>query len=195
MRRKLGLFAVLVIAATLLGGCVVVRPDGQWHVALAPQPLPTSTVVPQRSAGGGSGTSSGGSQGSTEPALPGGQLTSGPWKVQAERVYAASKLPDGTKPGVGRQFMFVDLTFQNTGLSAALLVFPKYFTLTTATGATVKPFPTKMTSLNAQSVRPVAARLGQNTTLVYAIPTDSGNYTLTFAPGQGASRPMRWLVP
>ena len=195
MVRKLGLFAVLVILTSLLSGCVVIHPDGQWQLTLAPQSLPTSTVVPQQSAGGSSGTSAGVSQGSTEPALPGGQLTSGPWKVQVERAYTLSRLSDGARPGAGKQFLLVDMAFQNTGLSAALLVFPKYFPLKNATGGAVSPFPTKLTSLNARSVRPVAARLGENTTLVYAIPADSGNYLLTFAPGQGASRPMSWLVP
>ena len=192
MRRNLGLLAGMAIVALLLGGCVVVQPDGQWHLALKPPSLPTSTVLPQPAVAVAAGTPSVRTRGSSEPALPGGELTSGPWKVQVERVYAASVLPDGSKP---RQFMLVDLTFQNTEFSAALVVAAKYFSLKTATGVTVKPFPTKLGSFNARSLRPIASRLGQNTTMVYAIPSDSGNYTLTFVPGQGANGPMRWLVP
>jgi len=195
MRRNLVLLAGMAIVALLLGGCVVVQPDGQWHLALTPPSLPTSTVLPQPAAAVAAGTPSSATQGSGEPALPGGELTSGPWKVQVERVYAASVLPDGSKPPAAQQFMLVDLAFQNTEFSAALVVAAKHFSLKTAAGAAVKPFPTKLGSFNARSLRPIASRLGQNTTMVYAIPRGSGNYTLTFAPGQGADSPMRWLVP
>jgi hypothetical protein len=153
--------------------------------------MPTSTV----SVEGSSATSSAGSKGVVEPALPGTQIQSGPWKVQVENVRLNSRLPDGTKAPAGKQFMMVDLAFQNTGLSAALGVFPKQFTLRDASGAAIKQFPSSLPAFNARSIRPVAAGMGQNTTMVYAIPTGSGNYTLTFAPGQGANKTMAWLVP
>lgn len=132
--------------------------------------------------------------GSATPSMAGSQLTSGPWKVLLERVTVTHSLPDGAKAAAGTQLMLVDIGFQNAGLSSALHVLPKQFTLKDASGKTLKPFATSLPAFNAQSMRPLDARLGQTTTFAYQIASGSSGYVFTFAPGQG-STPMRWAVP
>jgi hypothetical protein len=193
MSRKVAALIALALLATALGGCVIVRPDGQWQLSVTPQALPTSTVTVEGPSGGSAPAPAAPSR--ADASLPGTKLESGPWRVQVEQARMVSKLPDGTRASGGKQLMTVDLAFENNGFSAALLVFPKYVTLRDASGKTIKPVPTSLAAFNAQTVRPISSRTGQVTTMVYAIPKGSGSYVLSFAPGQGANKPMAWIVP
>jgi hypothetical protein len=199
MFRRFALLGASLSCAVLLSGCLAVQqlPNGQLSVTPV-IPGVTSTATPVSLGDGtaaGAPAKKGEASVSATASMVGSQLESGPWKVLLEKAASARSLPDGKKPSVGKQLIVIDVAFRNTGLSSALQVLPKHFSLKDASGNTLKPFATSLAAFNAQSMRPLDARLGQTTTFVYEIPSGSSGYVFTFAPGQGATSPMRWAVP
>jgi len=124
----------------------------------------------------------------------GTSITSAPWKVQVDSQ-AMKRLPDGTGPHGGKQFLVLNVAIQNVGASGALLVQPNQFKLQAMNGATVKPYSTSLVAFNAQDVRPINVGMGGFTQFVYEIAPDSTGYLFLMTPKPGGSVSMSWNVP
>lgn len=197
LKRAILLFAALCCAA-MLAGCVAVKftSDGKPSASLVwpgsseitGPPVPSGSVVVSQSSAGQEPSRPG-------PAMPGKELTSGPWKVQVESTDAPKSLPDGAKPRGGKHFLVVNVSIRNIGYSAALIARPSQFRLVAPDGSLVKPYPTRLAAFNARDVRPVDVGMGRFTQFVYELPVGASGYTFVVTPQQGAAGSMSWIVP
>ena len=197
MTRRIALLGMTLWCAALLAGCVVVQPkaDGTFSVSLFP---PSSTEVTGSSGSTGSvshGSSSARTAASSGPVMAGSTLTSGSWKVLVESTAAPKRLPDGSKPRGGKQFLVVNVSIQNVGYSSAIIVRPNQFRLIDAHGATVRPYSTSLVAFNAQDVRPINVGMGGFTQFVYEVGAGSSDYGFVVTPKPGTSDSMSWTVP
>jgi hypothetical protein len=199
--RRMAAIGMLGGLALVLSGCLAIQPKpggGLSYSIVAPGQMPTQTVQSGGSSSGSSGGGSGAggqSKSASGPRPVGVEQQSGPWKVNVETAETAAKLPDGTKATGGSEFLLVDVTVQNAGSAAALIVRANEFALHDAHGRTVKPYPTSLSAFNAQEVRPVEVAMGGSTTFVYEVPKGSSGYGFVVTPKQGASGSMSWIVP
>jgi hypothetical protein len=198
MLKRAILLCTAFCLATMLAGCVAVKftSDGKPSMSLvwpgskeltAPPPPSGSVVVSQSPTNHDSGRSG--------PAMPGKELTSGPWNVQVESTDAPKSLPDGARPHGGKHFLLVNVSIRNVGYSAALVVRPSQFRLVAAGGSAVKPYSTRLAAFNARDVRPVDVGMGRFTQFVYELPAGASGYTFVVTPQQGATGSMSWIVP
>jgi hypothetical protein len=202
MLRRIVLIAAIAGLLLVLCGCVAIqpKPNGTFSVSLVP-PGSTGTTLTQSSSSSTGGSTGGSGSASTKQATPSGPRppgvvqTSGPWKVNAETAEVVASLPDGTKAPHGKQFLIVDVTVQNVGSSAALIVRADQFKLINSHGVALKPFPTSLPAFNAQQLRPVEVATGGSTSFVYEIPSGATGYGFVVTPKQGASGSMSWIVP
>jgi hypothetical protein len=198
MLKRAILLSTVLCCAALLAGCVAVRftSDGKPSMSLVwpgsqeitASSVPSGSVVVTQSSAGQEPRQPG-------PAMPGKELTSGPWKVQVESTNAPKSLPDGARPGGGKHFLVVNVSIRNVGYSAALIVRPSQFRLVASGGSAVKPYPTRLAAFNARDVRPVDVGMGRFTQFVYELPAGASGYTFVVTPQQGAADSMSWIVP
>jgi hypothetical protein len=200
--RRTIFMAALVAISLALSGCLAIQPKpggGVSYSIVAPGQAPTQTVQSGSSSSGSApgGATSGGTQGKTVagPRPVGVLQQSGPWKVNVQSAETAAKLPDGAKAAGGREFLLVDVTVQNAGTSAALIVRPNQFELKDSHGAQIKTYRTSLDAFNAQGVRPIDVAMGGSTTFVYEVPKGSSGYGFVVTPKQGATGSMSWIVP
>ncbi|HEY5540289.1 MAG TPA: DUF4352 domain-containing protein [Coriobacteriia bacterium] len=204
MLRRSAVLGMLVCCLALSAGCVFAqsKPDGSWSLSLLPLSFPTTTTARSTASGAGTSTtatspaSGGRGVGSAGgPFYVGKTLQSGPWRVVVESTESPKRLEDDSKPSASKKFLVVDVAIRNAGAGAALTVLPTQFALRNSANHVVDPFPTKLGSYNAQSVRPIGMALGGFTSFVYEVPSDTSVYTFAVTPKQGASGSMRWRVP
>jgi hypothetical protein len=114
------------------------------------------------------------------PAKVGDRQTAGPWTFTVRSVEVQPEAPGQVPPPAGKELMYVSVELSNTG-TETLEIEPRQFTLTDASGATVKTFG-KRQAYNAWQMSPLEPDYGTSTAFIYAVDPGSTGYTLTFSP-------------
>ena len=179
IRRVLIVFGVLGCAAA---SCGCVRVTGTFPMTLESAPLTRSPAAIA-------------AQPPITHGVVGEKLTAGAWTVTVENAKRTSGKVGGSKPGAGKEFLLVDVGFENKGTDA-LEVRPKDFELTDPSGALVPIADVSKAAYNASSMRPLMGRFGTSTVFVYQVPKGSVRYTFAFSPLiAGAKKRLEWRVP
>jgi hypothetical protein len=165
--------------AAVSGGCI--RVTGTFPMSVESAPVtPSPAAVAARPITHG---------------LVGEKLTAGAWTVTVEDAKRTSGRVGGSKPAAGKEFLLVDVGFENKGTDS-LEVRPEDFELTDPSGATVPMADVSKPAYNASSMRPLMGRFGTSTVFVYQVPKRSVRYTFAFSPpGVGDKARLEWRVP
>ncbi len=177
MIRRILTGLVLLAGSLALTGCIVISgtsPAASSSVSAAPAPKAVASKP-------------------VTHGVVGEKLKVGPWTVTVEQAQRTAEKVGGVKPAAGRQFLVVDIGFENKGTDA-LEVRAQDFELTDSRGAVVPLAKMSKPAFNASSMRPLLPQFGTSTALVFEIPKGWGSYTLAFTPGPKKIR-MEWRVP
>ncbi|MDP1794930.1 MAG: DUF4352 domain-containing protein [Acidimicrobiales bacterium] len=168
----------LLLGAIALSGCI--RISGTLPASSLPAPTQAAAAAEAKP---------------VTHAVVGEELTHGAWTVTVEAAQRTADKLGGVKPPDGRDFLTVDVGFENKGTDS-LEVRPEDFQLLDAAGAPMPMAPMKKPAFNANSMRPLMPRFGTSTVFVYTVPRGSSRYALVFTPGgaRGKAR-LEWQVP
>lgn len=177
--RAATLLTIATLLAVLLGGCIQVT-------------LPMKESSAQKSAKGGKAPST---TTDNSPALPGTELTAGPWKAEVLRATRTKKGPGNAKPGAGKDWLLVDAVFRNIKMADALVLDLRHVSLADATGKSI-PLAGNAPGYNGSGMRPISPGYGGGSVFAYRIPAGSAGYVWTFSPKvEGKERKLSWGVP
>lgn len=182
MTRRIAILVALASCTALLGGCIAipmgVQTGGGTSAATTPAGGPSNAAHP-----------------SADTAAVGQTLTAGALKVTVQSAKTARTLPTGQKAPSGKEFLLVEIDFQNQTTEAVVIV-PADFKLASQSGKSVAPASPVPSAFNAQQMRPLNPAFGTSTVFVYQVPAGSLGYTFSYTPQIVGKKPtLRWTVP